>query len=78
MKDIETLEAFVAAVDIAGDIAKRVTYVQTRTRWIREHLEHIKWLFVALIAYFVSTSFSPFGLPFLFNIGKIIVHNFIV
>ena len=45
MQDIKALLLLVTTVDIRGDVAQRVSYVQTRTRWVREHVQNIEfWL----------------------------------
>jgi len=45
MQDVKALLLLVTTIDIRGDVAQRVTYVQTRTRWVREHVQNIEfWL----------------------------------
>ena len=45
VQDVKALLLLVTTIDIRGDVAQRVTYVQTRTRWIREHVQNIEfWL----------------------------------
>ena len=38
VQHIKALQTFVTTVDIAGDIAQRMSYVKTCSRWIREHV----------------------------------------
>lgn len=41
VQHIEAIEAFVSGYDIAGDISKGMSYVQTTSRRVRKHVEHI-------------------------------------
>ena len=49
--------------------------MQTRTAGIREHVEHIEFLFRFLLGYLVGFSFYPPLLPLLFNLPEIIFHT---
>ena len=71
---IEALQAFVAAVYIAGDIAKRVSYMQSGSARVGEHIEYVERFFVAPVAYFVGVVLLPERLPFLLNFREIIFH----
>jgi len=45
VQDVKALLLLVTTINVRGDVAQRVTYVQTRTRWIREHVQNIEfWL----------------------------------
>ena len=40
VQDVESIHALVTRKNICGYIAKRVTNVQTSTRWVRKHVEN--------------------------------------
>ncbi len=74
VQHVEAALAFVPAVDIRGDIAQRMAYVQTGTRRIREHVQHIVVRFVRLITYSIGIGIVPRLLPFLLNVAKVVFH----
>ena len=74
VQHVEAALAFVAAVDIRGNIAQRMAYVQTGTRRIREHVQHIVVRFVRLITYSIGIGIVPRLLPFLLNVAKVVFH----
>jgi hypothetical protein len=51
-----------------------MTYMQSRTAWIRKHIEHVELLLRRVIAYLVGVCIIPLLLPFLFNIPEIVFH----
>ena len=73
---VETLQALVACIDIAGNIAERVTYVQACSRWIREHVQHIEFLLRFVFDNLVGLVIDPSLLPFLLNFSEIVFHCF--
>ena len=42
-QDVEAFLAFVARVDVRGDIAQRMAYVQAGARRVGEHVEHVEF-----------------------------------
>ena len=44
VKNIEPLHALVSGVDIGGGVAEWVANMETRPRWIREHVEDVDLL----------------------------------
>ena len=73
--DIKAFETFVAAVDVAGNIAERVSHVKACARWIREHVEHVERLFITLVADFVGLIFLPLCLPLFLYFRKVVFHK---
>ena len=74
VKHIEAVESLVAAVDVAGDVAERVTDVKTRSRWIREHVEYIVLRTVGIDLNLIGLVIDPLSLPFLFDVFEIVFH----
>jgi hypothetical protein len=75
VQDVEAFQALVAAVDVAGDVAQRMTHVQARSRRIREHIEHII-LGTGRVGFSPEGMVrSPVGLPLLFNLYKVVFHE---
>ncbi len=75
MQDVEALQALVTGEDIAGNVAQRMSYMQARSRRIREHVQDIVFGLPAV-------RFRPEGLvggppllpPFL-NLNKVVFHR---
>ena len=74
VKHIEAVESLVAAVDVAGNIAERVTNVKSCSRWIREHVEYIVLRTVGIYLNLIGLVLDPLSLPFLFDVFEIIFH----
>ena len=76
MEHVETVQSFIARKNVAGNVTQWVTYVQTCSRWIREHVEHIVFGLAGVYFTLVDVLVAPVLLPFLFNFAKIIFHSF--
>ncbi len=74
MQHIEALQTLVARIYVGSYIAERMTHVQSRSRRIRKHVEHIKLLARAVLSCAVSALFFPVGLPPLLYFLMIIFH----
>ena len=70
---IEAFQAFVARVNIGGDVPQRMPYVQARTRRIREHIQNIVLGFGNIFHNPVGVVFFPKLLPFPLNFAVIIL-----
>ena len=55
-----------------------MTHMQSRTRRVREHVEHVEFLFLLVFSHLVGFVFHPLALPFLFNFVEVILHCYIV
>jgi hypothetical protein len=75
MEDIESLEPFEAAVDIARDITEGVPDVEAGTAGIGEHIKHIALGTGGFVAYPIGTCSLPMLLPFPFDIPELIFHK---
>ncbi len=78
IQHIETLQTLVACIYVACYVAKRVTYVQTCSRWVREHVQNVEFLFLFVFNNVVSLLLHPALLPFLFNLSEIVFHIFLL
>ena len=74
VQHVETLLALISGIDITGDIAKRMTHMQTCSRWIREHVQYVEFLLLLVLHYAIGTIFHPSLLPFLFDFSEIVIH----
>ena len=72
MQNVEAFEAFVAAEDIAGDVAQRMSDMQSRSRGVGEHIKDVVFGFAAINAGAVDTCFAPLVLPTAFYITEIV------
>ena len=75
VKYIKSFQTFETTVNIRGNIAKWMPYVKTCSRWVGEHVQHIKFWFRGVYLCFVSFVLLPIGLPFLFYCSEIVFHN---
>ena len=75
MQHVETAHPLETAENIRGGIAFRMPHVETCSAGIREHIQHIKFLFRGEIFRMESLVFVPVVLPFLFNGCKIVTHS---
>ena len=74
VQHIEAFQAFVAAVDVTGDIAERMADVQARAGRVREHVQHVIFGFGRVCLGLESVMGGPIGLPFLLDLGEIVFH----
>ena len=75
VEHVEALQSLVAGVDIGGDIAQGVTYVEASARGIGEHVEHIEFLLRFIYFNVVSFLSGPSLSPLFLNVFKVIVHG---
>ena len=74
VENIVALQPLVARIDVAGDIAQRMTHVQSGTRGVGEHIEHVEFLAVGVLHHLIGLLVHPTSLPFLFNFFEIVIH----
>ena len=74
MQHVETALALVARIDVAGDVAQRMSHVQTRSRRIREHIQHIELGTVIVDVALVGVMLTPVLLPLFLYLFKIVIH----
>ena len=72
---IETLQSFVAGVNIRSNISQRMTYMQSRTGGVGEHVQYIEFFLRFVFRHLVGFVFHPPFLPFLFNFPEIVFHS---
>src|SRR5699024_7015907 len=80
MQYIESLMAFVAGYNIAGNIAQRMSYVKSCSRGIGKHVQDVKrWFWRCFVSCWVvgfeRLIFFPIALPFGLDCIKIIPHG---
>ena len=74
VEHIESLLALVAGIDIGGDIAQGVSYMESGSRRIGEHIEHIEFLLVLVLFHLIGLLFNPSFLPFFLYFPEIVFH----
>ncbi len=74
MEYVEAVEALVAGEYVGGDVAQRVSDMQTGSRGIREHVENIIFGFVAALGRGIDTAFFPLLLPAAFDFLMLVFH----
>ena len=74
VEHIEATEAFVAGVDVGGNVAQRMPNVQPCTGRVREHVEHIVFRACMILVHLVGLVGDPAFTPFLFDFSEGIVH----
>ena len=75
MKYVEAAKPFVARVDVRSDIAQRVSDVQTRTRRVGEHVEHVEFGPRRVGLDLVGFIFLPAALPLGLDLLEIVLHS---
>jgi hypothetical protein len=74
MQHIVSLQSLISCHYVGGYIAQGVPHVQTSSRRIREHIQHIVFRFRLIFVDFVRLTLNPLLLPLLFNGAEIILH----
>ena len=74
VQHVEALLTLIAGIDITGDIAQRMTYVQASSTRIREHVQHVELLLRLVLHHTIGAILYPSLLPFLFDVSKIVIH----
>ena len=75
VQHVETLQAFVTGVNITGYVSQRMSYVQSGSRRIREHIQYVEFLFAFVFSHLIGMVLYPSLLPFLFNLSEIVFHD---
>ena len=74
MQDIESFKAFVATVNITGNVSQWVTHMQSRSTGIGKHVQYIAFGPVGIVLYPIHRIIPPLLLPFPLNIPESIFH----
>ena len=74
VQDVEALQPFVAAVDVAGNVAQRMAHMQPGPGGVRKHVEHIILGLGGVGLYAEGLAVGPVGLPFLLDFLEIVFH----
>ena len=77
VQHVEALQSLVACVYVAGNISERMANVQSCSRWIREHVEHVEFLLVLVLCHTIGLVLHPSFLPFLLNVSEIVFHLYL-
>ena len=75
MQHIEAFAAFVTANDVGGGITFGMTYVQSGSGWVREHIETVKFGFRKIVCCLETLVVGPELLPSGFDLLEIIIHR---
>jgi len=75
VQHVETLQAFVTGINITGYVSQRMSYVQSGSRRIREHIQYVEFLFAFVFSHLIGMVLCPSLLPFLFNLSEIVFHD---
>ena len=77
VEDVEALQTLIAGIDVACDVTKRMTDMQTCAAGVGEHVENVELLSALVLNDFVCLAFRPKAVPFLFYLLKVIFfcHN---
>ena len=76
MQHVKAFQAFVARIYVAGNIAQGVSHVQSCSRRIGEHVEHVEFRAVMVYFAFVGVIVTPVLLPLFLYLFIVIVHYF--
>ena len=74
IENIEAVEPLVASIDVTGNVSQRMTYMQSRTRRVRKHVEHVVFRTVRVLCDLVGLMVDPLFLPLFLNLSEIVVH----
>ncbi len=77
IQHVVALLALIASVDVAGNIAQWVTHMESGSRGVGEHVEHVEFLFCRVFCHAVGFHLYPALLPLLFDVSKIVFHIFV-
>ena len=74
VEHIEAFQPFVSCINIRGDIAQWVTYVQARTRGIREHIQDIEFRLIVVNINLIDFVVAPILLPLFLDFVEVVIH----
>ena len=74
VQHVEAAQTLVARIYVAGYIAQRMTHVQTGTRRIREHVQHVELTATAVIIHLIYFLLAPVFLQAGFYFLRIVEH----
>ena len=74
VQHIESFQALVSCKNVRSNIAQRMTYMQTRSGGVGEHVQNVKFWFAAVVGNFIGSICSPVLLPFFFNVLRSVFH----
>ena len=75
VQHVEALLPLVAGIDVRCDITQRVTYVQTRSRGIGEHVEYVEFRPCGVDFDVVGFIVPPALLPAGFDLSEVVFHS---
>ena len=75
VEHVETLQPLVAGIDVGCNISQWMTNMKTGSRWVREHVEHIEFLFLLVFNHTIGSVLHPSALPLLLDFSEIIFHK---
>ena len=74
MKNTIPLQNFLSWKHIRSQISLRMSYMKSRSTWIREHVKNIKFFFRRIFLSFINVFLLSSFLPFLFHFFKVYLH----
>ena len=74
VEHIVSLLALVACVYVGGDIAQRMSHMESCTRRIGKHVEYIVLGLIGLLCDVVGLAFCPAALPLLLYLLEVVFH----
>ena len=75
VEHVETFQPFVTGIDVRSNISQRVTYVQTCTRRIGEHVQYVVFGFLLVFGNLVDVMLFPVLLPLFLYFFEIVFHD---
>ena len=77
VQHVEALQTLIAGIDVGGDVAQRMTHMQTCAAGVGEHVQDIIFGDACIFLHTVGALFGPKTVPLLFNLAEIVFfcHN---
>ena len=74
VQHVEALQALVAGINVTGNVAQRMSHMQTCSRRIGKHVQHIKFRTAIVNFTFIGVMITPILLPLFFYVFIVIFH----
>ena len=74
IEHVVSLLSFVSCIDVGCDISERVSHMQSSSRRIGKHIQHIEFLLALILSHLVGFLLHPLFLPFFLNLSEIVFH----
>ena len=77
MQHIKTFQPLVTRIDVAGNVTQRMPHMQSCSRGVGEHVEHIEFGFRVVNFHLIDFVILPVALPLFLYFFKIIFHFYV-